>query len=139
MRSMSSEIVSAPQTILAVDSSDLLRRLGPEFLRSGFQLEVLASFSTHCLRAPRRPVAALVRCPHSLSLFARTCHEIREESPDIPLVVMCPRTDVETKVLLFEMGADDYVEEPFAVEELIARVRSIIRSRKHTGAKASGI
>ena len=133
---MSSEIGLATQTILAVDSSDLLRRLGPEFVRSGFQLEVLESFSTLGLRAPRRPAAALVRCPHSLSLFARTCQQIREEAPDMPLLVLSPRTDVETKILLFEMGADDYVEEPFAVEELIARVRSIIRSRRHAGAKA---
>ena len=133
---MSSEMASATQRILAVDSSDLLRRLGLEFLRSGFQLEVLESFSALGLQAPRRPDAALVRCPHSLSLFARTCQQIREAAPDIPLVALSPRTDVETKILLFEMGADDYVEEPFAVEELIARVRSIIRSRKHTGAKA---
>jgi DNA-binding response OmpR family regulator len=54
----------------------------------------------------------------------------------MPLVVLSPRTDIETKILLFEMGADDYVEEPFAVDELIARLRSIIRSRKHMGAKA---
>jgi DNA-binding response OmpR family regulator len=37
------------------------------------------------------------------------------------------------------MGADDYVEEPFAIEELIARLRSIIRSRKQTGVKGLGI
>jgi hypothetical protein len=41
-----------------------------------------------------------------------------------------------TKILMFEIGDDDYVEEPLALEELIARVRSIIRSRKHAGAHA---
>jgi len=132
---MSSEVGSAKETVLAVDGSDFLRQLGPELLRSGFQLEVLESFSTRCLAGPGRPVAALVRCPHSLNQFARTCQQIREEAPDMPLVVLSPRTDVETKLLLFEMGADDFVEEPFAVEELIARLRSIIRSRKQTAVK----
>ena len=37
---------------------------------------------------------------------------------------------METKVGLFELGADDYVEEPFDAGELVARLRSLMRRRK---------
>jgi two-component system phosphate regulon response regulator OmpR len=59
-----------------------------------------------------------------------TCLAIRKTDPDIPLIVLGPSTDIATKVGLFELGADDYVEEPFDAGELVARLRSLMRRRK---------
>jgi two-component system, OmpR family, response regulator len=49
-----------------------------------------------------------------------------ESHPHLPVVVLSGRSDVETKVRCFELGAADYVTKPFALAELIARIRARI-------------
>ena len=59
------------------------------------------------------------------------CREIRKRSSIVPIVVLSAATDVDEKVVLLELGADDYVTKPFSPRELLARVRTAIRhSRK---------
>ena len=55
------------------------------------------------------------------------CREIKRENPALPIVVLSAATDVTDKVLLLELGADDYVTKPFSPKELLARVRATIR------------
>lgn len=47
--------------------------------------------------------------------------------PGLPLVILSGSSDVADKVLLLEMGADDYVTVPFSPRELVARLRALIR------------
>jgi DNA-binding response OmpR family regulator len=55
------------------------------------------------------------------------CREIKKESPSVPVIVLSAKTDVADKVLLLELGADDYVTKPFSPKELLARVRAAMR------------
>ena len=55
------------------------------------------------------------------------CREIKRENPALPIVVLSATTDVTDKVLLLELGADDYVTKPFSPKELLARVRATLR------------
>ena len=55
------------------------------------------------------------------------CREIKKEAPSLPVIVLSAKTDVADKVLLLEMGADDYVTKPFSPRELLARVRAAVR------------
>jgi DNA-binding response OmpR family regulator len=55
------------------------------------------------------------------------CREIRQQSSTLPIVVLSATTDIEDKVVLLELGADDYVTKPFSPKELLARVRAAIR------------
>ncbi|HXX18274.1 MAG TPA: response regulator transcription factor [Candidatus Acidoferrum sp.] len=55
------------------------------------------------------------------------CREIKGESPHLPIIVLSAKTDVTDKVLLLELGADDYVTKPFSPRELLARVRTVMR------------
>ena len=48
-------------------------------------------------------------------------------SPDTPVIVLSAITEVVDKVLLLELGADDYVTKPFSPRELMARVQAAIR------------
>jgi two-component system KDP operon response regulator KdpE len=54
------------------------------------------------------------------------CLWIRQQS-DIPIIVLSAREDEELKVRALDAGADDYVTKPFSQEELLARVRAVIR------------
>jgi len=55
------------------------------------------------------------------------CREIKKRAPSLPIIVLSAKTDVADKVLLLEMGADDYVTKPFSPRELIARVKALLR------------
>jgi DNA-binding response OmpR family regulator len=55
------------------------------------------------------------------------CRALRDADPDIPILVLTSATDEVNRVLLLEMGADDYVTKPFSPRELMARVRTVLR------------
>lgn len=60
------------------------------------------------------------------------CKEIKAISPTMPIVVLSAASDVSDKVLLLELGADDYVTKPFSPRELLARVRAALRHTVRT-------
>ena len=55
------------------------------------------------------------------------CREIRKQSVTVPIVVLSASSDDEHKILLLDLGADDYVTKPFSPRELLARVRAAVR------------
>src|SRR6201998_2886240 len=55
------------------------------------------------------------------------CREIKQTAPAVPVIVLSAASDVMDKVLLLELGADDYVTKPFSPKELLARVRAAVR------------
>jgi two-component system, OmpR family, response regulator len=54
---------------------------------------------------------------------------LREQSPRLPVVILTARGDVEDRVRGLDLGADDYVAKPFAIDELAARLRARLRPR----------
>ena len=60
------------------------------------------------------------------------CKEIKAMAPTLPIVVLSAASDVSDKVLLLELGADDYVTKPFSPRELLARVRAALRHTART-------
>jgi len=60
------------------------------------------------------------------------CKEIKAIAPTVPIVVLSAASDVSDKVLLLELGADDYVTKPFSPRELLARVRAALRHNQRT-------
>jgi len=55
------------------------------------------------------------------------CRSMKQTSPDTPVVILSAISDVADKVLLLELGADDYVTKPFSPRELLARVKALLR------------
>jgi DNA-binding response OmpR family regulator len=55
------------------------------------------------------------------------CRLIKKEAPLLPVIVLSAKAAVSDKVLLLELGADDYVTKPFSPRELLARVRAAVR------------
>jgi DNA-binding response OmpR family regulator len=58
------------------------------------------------------------------------CHTFKSLSSEIPIIVLSAITEVADKVLLLELGADDYVTKPFSPRELTARVQAAIRRQR---------
>lgn len=59
------------------------------------------------------------------------CRRLRHES-DLPIIMLTAKDDVSDKVMGLDMGADDYMTKPFAIEELLARIRVCLKKRRST-------
>lgn len=61
------------------------------------------------------------------------CRRLRHTS-DLPIIMLTAKDDVSDKVMGLDMGADDYMTKPFAIEELLARIR--VGLKKHRAGQA---
>jgi two-component system, OmpR family, response regulator MprA len=57
------------------------------------------------------------------------CRRIREAGDDIPILMLTARHGIDDRVQGLDAGADDYLVKPFALEELLARLRALLRRR----------
>lgn len=58
------------------------------------------------------------------------CRRIRQEGNQVPIIMLTAKDDVTDKVAGLDMGADDYMTKPFAIEELLARIRVALNRHK---------
>ena len=66
------------------------------------------------------------------------CRRLRHES-DLPIIMLTAKDDVSDKVMGLDMGADDYMTKPFAIEELLARIRVGLKKHRASAALASNV
>ncbi len=53
--------------------------------------------------------------------------EIRREKPNLPIIMLTVKSEIQTKEEAFNLGADDYLTKPFLLEELILRIKALLR------------
>jgi len=121
--------VNAGERILVVEDDHAvqkaLRRL---FETEGFEIEISADGKS-AVEAFRRSTPSAIVLDLRLPLMSGrdVCREIKQLAPTLPIIVLSAASDVSDKVLLLELGADDYVTKPFSPRELLARVRAALR------------
>jgi DNA-binding response OmpR family regulator len=125
-------------TILVVEDDPRMQKVLQRLFRDeGYQV-VIAGDGKVGLEAFRTcgPAAIVLDLvlPH---LSGReVCKRVKSTSSETPIVVLSAINEVADKVLLLELGADDYVTKPFSPRELMARVQAAIRRRRKTMAQA---
>jgi two-component system alkaline phosphatase synthesis response regulator PhoP len=127
----------APGKILVVeDDPSVQRALKRLFEAEGYVVEIHGNGQSALESFHAFPPAIIVLDLRLPRLSGRDlCKEVKAESPMLPIIVLSAASDVSDKVLLLELGADDYVTKPFSPQELLARVRAALR---HTS-RASNI
>jgi two-component system response regulator MprA len=63
------------------------------------------------------------------------CRSLRAEGSDVPILMLTARSAVTDRVRGLEAGADDYLVKPFALEELLARLRALLRRTMPNGGR----
>lgn len=64
---------------------------------------------------------------------------LRNEGSSLPVILLTARDSVMDKVTGLDMGADDYITKPFAIEELLARIRAVLRKKERPAEKMQTI
>ena len=59
------------------------------------------------------------------------CKRIRETS-QVPIIMLTAKDEISDKIVGFDYGADDYMTKPFSNEELLARIKALLRRTKKT-------
>ncbi len=119
-----------PKRILVVDDEPQIHRfLKPSLTASGF--EVVAALSgQQALRSFSTDRIDIVLLDLGLPDMdgKDVIVQLRQKS-DVPVVILSARDREAEKIAALDLGADDYVNKPFAIGELLARLRSALRRR----------
>lgn len=81
-----------------------------------------------------RPIAVVLDLILPFISGRELCQRLKADSPATPVIVLSAITEVADKVLLLELGADDYVTKPFSPRELTARVQAALRRQRKPAA-----
>ncbi|PZD94312.1 DNA-binding response regulator [Paenibacillus sambharensis] len=66
------------------------------------------------------------------------CRRIRESGSTVPILMLTAKDEIKDRVKGLDMGADDYLVKPFALEELLARVRALLRRKSDKADTGAG-
>ena len=116
------------QKILVVeDEKKLARYLQLELTHEGYEIR-LAHDGRAALSAFEEWPCDLILLDLMLPELSgiEVCRRIRQKS-GVPIIMLTAKDDVSDKVMGLDMGADDYMTKPFAIEELLARIRVALK------------
>jgi two-component system, OmpR family, response regulator MprA len=115
--------------ILVVDDDRAVREsLRRSLAFNGYQVD-LASDGKDALEAvqQRRPDAMVLDVMMPRLDGLEVCRRMREAGDELPILVLTARDAVGDRVEGLDAGADDYLTKPFALDELLARLRALLR------------
>lgn len=117
------------QTILVIDDDESLRdTIGLLLEKEGFRPVLAADGKTGLNEAfTVKPALMLVDLRMPGLGGVEVCKRVRAAGMNTPLIVLSAIGDEIDKVLLLEIGADDYMVKPFGTRELLARIRAVLR------------
>jgi two-component system response regulator RegX3 len=134
------EAIVRPRLLLVEDEDAIVVPLVEGLEREGFEVTSVRTGGA-ALRAAGDADLVLLDLGLPDVDGADVCRTLRRSS-DTPIIVLTARGDEFDRVLLLELGADDYVVKPFGFRELVARIRAV-RRRTHrpdsTASAGSGV
>ncbi|HHQ49455.1 MAG TPA: response regulator transcription factor [Acidobacteria bacterium] len=118
--------------LVVEDDPSILQGLELALGREGYEVHTATDGDRGLEMARRGPWDLIVL---DLMLPGRNGFEIlatlREAGDDTPVLILSARTDEMDRIRGLDLGADDYVTKPFSLGELLARVRAMLRRRRH--------
>ncbi len=115
--------------LIVEDDSKIARFVELELRHEGYETETATDGRTGLSKAlePQTDLVLLDIMLPELSGM-EVCRRIRQES-SVPVIMLTAKGDVTDKVAGLDMGANDYMTKPFAIEELLARIRVALKSK----------
>lgn len=119
--------------LIVEDETKIARFLELELKHEGYEVLIAGDGRTGLDKATKENVDLIILDLMLPGLSGiEVCRRVRLES-QVPIIMLTAKDDVTDKVAGLDTGADDYMTKPFAIEELLARIRVALNRRKHTG------
>ncbi len=128
----------AEKILIVEDETQIARFLELELKHEGYEVEVFADGRSGCERALQGQIDLIIldlMLPYLSGI--EVCRRVRRVS-DVPIIMLTAKDDVSDKVTGLDSGADDYVTKPFAIEELLARIRVALKRRQANAVSVNG-
>jgi len=119
--------MNRPHILVVDDEPQFLRALETNLRGAGYEVETAATAAEALTKAALRPPEAVIL---DLILLDRRGTEVTRELrqwTDAPIILISAVGEEQEKIAALDAGADDYVTKPFAVGELLARLRAVMR------------
>lgn len=123
--------MAGPRLLVVDDDAKVqsLMRRGLTF--AGYNVDLAADGETALALARDNPPALVILDVMLPGLDGiEVCRRLRAGAPDLPILMLTARDRVADRVAGLDAGADDYLVKPFAFDELLARVRALLRRAK---------
>lgn len=119
--------------IIAEDEIVIVKLLRESLQSNGFSVLAVAD-GAQALQAVETRLPDLVILDINMPAIDgfEVCRRLREWS-QVPIIMLTGQTDEQDKVRCLELGADDYITKPFGVNELIARIKAVLRRTQVIG------
>jgi two-component system phosphate regulon response regulator PhoB len=127
-----------PIILVVEDEAALMTLLRYNLERQGFHVEEASDGQEALLRvAEAKPDLVLLDWMLPALSGLEVCRQIRRRpaTRDLPIIMVTARTEDQDAVRALDLGADDYITKPFAMEGLLARIRALLRRSGSIAAK----
>jgi len=132
--------LAKPTVLIVEDEAPLLTLLRYNLEKQGFRVDEAADGQEALLRvAEARPDVMLLDWMLPSLSGIEVCRQLRRrtETRDLPIIMVTARTEDQDAVRALDIGADDYIAKPFAMEHVIARIRALLRRSGRVAPKGS--
>jgi DNA-binding response OmpR family regulator len=128
-----------PRILIVEDEKDIATLMKHALERSGALDAEIASSGASALKSVAEDPPALILLDLNLPFIdgLEVCRLLRGRpaSAAIPIIMVTARTSENDRVSGLELGADDYITKPFSLQELVARVRAVLRRPRQVAAQ----
>jgi DNA-binding response OmpR family regulator len=128
--------------LVAEDDRDIADLIAHYIERSGWTAHIVASGDEALARARQQPLDVVildVMLPGMSGL--EVCRELRanDATGALPIIMVTARGEETDRIVGLDIGADDYIAKPFSPNELVARIRALLRRSKRTESESQTI
>jgi two-component system, OmpR family, alkaline phosphatase synthesis response regulator PhoP len=130
------------RVLVVEDDRDIAELVARYLEKAGFTVDVLASGRDALAAIRDRPPDLLVldlMLPHVDGLEICRAARTNARTAALPIIVLTARADESERIAGLEIGADDYMGKPFSPNELVARVRALLRRTARQGTEAGAV
>ena len=118
------------KVLIIEDEAQITRLIELELKYEGYEV-ITAVDGLEGLKSIRDcgPDLVLLDCMLPNMSGEEVCKQVRSDSDNVPIIMITAKDSIEDKVKGLDYGADDYLVKPFATEELLARIRAVLRRK----------
>lgn len=125
----------AEKILIIEDEEKIARFIELELLHEGYEVEKCADGRTGLDKAESGGFSLILLDIMLPGLNGMEVLRRLRKNSDVPVIMLTARDEVMDKVTGLDTGADDYITKPFAIEELLARIRLVLRRGASPGAQ----